>query len=208
MQTASSTRLLPLHSQRVRQSRVLAKPYALKGDAEVPTDKELVRLELKARRKFHADRERLQPLHNQLVAEMREQLEREQLLPGSIGPSNAGVLSASGTSEQEVLSQAALLDVSLYDAAAVIELGPIWCPQFWYWPMDPFADAATFVDTHPHPLLLLQPPNQVVDYTNHELSSFNRSGVIRAVGVTQPSEAVSISNFEELFDAFPLASFH
>ncbi|KAJ3218473.1 hypothetical protein HDU81_000593, partial [Chytriomyces hyalinus] len=86
MQTASFARLLAPQRQRVRQSRVLAKPYIRKGDAEVPSDTHLVLLENEARRKVHADRELLQPLHNHLASEMREQLERELLLPGYIDP--------------------------------------------------------------------------------------------------------------------------
>ncbi|KAI8833073.1 hypothetical protein BJ741DRAFT_650793 [Chytriomyces cf. hyalinus JEL632] len=207
--TASFTRLLPLHRQRVRQPRVLAKPYTLKGNAEVPTDKELVLLEIEARRKVHADRQRLQPLHNQLVAEMREQLDKEWLMLGSIDPFpfDAAMLPARDSSEQEAQGQSVLTDAILHEAAAINDLGPIWFPQQWNWPMNALVGAVDLVETHP---LLLQAPavNQIPDYTNHEFNNINRNGVISVVGVTHGIETVSFSNFEELFDAFPHPSFH
>ncbi|KAJ3218472.1 hypothetical protein HDU81_000592 [Chytriomyces hyalinus] len=205
MHAAATTRDLPPQRQRVRRPRIVAKPCILKGDAEVPSDKELVLLEIEARRKVHSDRERLQPLHDRLLADMREQLDRELLTPGTIDPftSDVGVLRASASPEQVAEIQDMLPDVWLHETAAIDILDPIWFPHLWYSPMNPFASAADLSDTHPHPLLQTQ-SNQGLGPTSHEFNGMNATGLISVGGVTHGMDAVSFTNFEELFNAFPM----
>ncbi|KAI8833074.1 hypothetical protein BJ741DRAFT_612807 [Chytriomyces cf. hyalinus JEL632] len=189
-------RVIPQQDQRVRQTRVLAKPYSLKGDAEIPADEELLLLEIEARRKVRADRERLQPLHTRYVAEMREQLEKERLMR-VFGATDIGMLGASGSSEQVVQNQAALLDLCLHEAVAIDILGPIWIPELWNWPMD-LTSSATDLHT-----FLQAESQQDSDCGSNMAHSISNSGSM-SISVTSEIDLVSFTNFEELFDAFPL----
>ncbi|KAJ3222998.1 hypothetical protein HDU81_009467 [Chytriomyces hyalinus] len=189
------------HRRRPRRNtrvRARPKPCSQKGDAEIPSDIELLLLEAEARRKVHTDRERHQPLHALYVAEMRVQLEKEQLMLGSITSSDGeedddDAVDTSPSPEQVAQGLSELADVAL-KGAVVDDMGPAWLPPVWCWPMDPFTCVAAatdvVVDTHP---LLQAPSQQVLEYTSRAVNSFNHSDGV-----------ISFTNFEELFNAYPL----
>ncbi|KAJ3377470.1 hypothetical protein HDU80_003266, partial [Chytriomyces hyalinus] len=162
--------VIPQRHQRVRQTRVvLAKPYAGKGDAEIPSDEELLLLEIEARRKVRADRERLQPLHTRYVAEMREQLEKERLMHflGASYSADIGMRGVNRSSGQVNENQLALLDLCLHEAVAIDILGPIWIPELWNWPTD-LSSGATDL-----PPFLQVPSHQDLDYGSNTVNSIS-----------------------------------
>ncbi|KAJ3244470.1 hypothetical protein HDU78_010941 [Chytriomyces hyalinus] len=187
------TRQVSLCEHQRQPSRTFARSYRVKkGDAEIPSDLELMRLEAEARFKARIDGGRLQLLHSRIVAQVQHELlvqQHQQQQARDIGQpffvdvSNVAAddgqqLQVSGTQSQEDL----LSNICLHVAAKEDELEAIFLPDH--------SAGATIAPQIPGSL-------NTTDDSNYAKS-------MDAVGFHE-RDYLSISNFEELLNAFPFA---
>ncbi|KAJ3262951.1 hypothetical protein HDU77_011596 [Chytriomyces hyalinus] len=86
--TTTTTTTSPIHPTRNHNHRKLPYiPSQRPGTAEIPSDTELLFLEMEAVAKTLIDRARLQPLHERAMADLRKQLRREKRRFSSGAPS-------------------------------------------------------------------------------------------------------------------------
>ncbi|KAJ3400720.1 hypothetical protein HDU80_006653, partial [Chytriomyces hyalinus] len=188
------TRHVSLSKHQRQPSRTFARSYRVrKGDAEIPSDVELMRLEVEARFKARIDGGRLHLLHSRIVAQVQHELlvEQQQQQARDIGQplfahvSNVAAddgqqLQVSGTQSQEDL----LSHICLHVAAKEDELEAIFLPDH--------SAGATIVPQIPGSLNTADDSNYATRYS------------MDAVGFHE-RDYQSISNFEELLNAFPVA---
>ncbi|KAI8822820.1 hypothetical protein BJ741DRAFT_634994 [Chytriomyces cf. hyalinus JEL632] len=189
------TRQVSLRKHQRQPSRTLARSYLRrKGDAEIPSDVELMRLEVEACFKARIDGGRLRFLHSRIVAQVRHELVVEQQQqqhracdagqPSAAKVSNVAVGVADGDQERVVgiQTQDLLLSHICFHLAAEED--------------DPEA--------------IFLPDHSVGATTSmSELSSRDTEDDINAsrhicdpMGCTE-RDYLNISNFEELLSAFP-----
>ncbi|KAI8827927.1 hypothetical protein BJ741DRAFT_612769 [Chytriomyces cf. hyalinus JEL632] len=183
------TRHVPARNHR-RPSRIRARAgFLKKGDAEIPSDVELIRLEIEARFKARIDGDRQRALHAWIVARVRHQLVAEQRVRDIGQPSIEDVSNAAADvdvsyQQQSTASQTQddlLSHICLHVAAEEDELEAIFLSDH----------SAGETTSTPIP----QTPSSLDTTTDND--SYD------PIGFTE-RDYLNISNFEELLNAFPL----